>query len=730
MKYFNRELSLLEFNRRVLKQSSHPNNPLLEQLKFLAICSGNLDEFFMVRMAGLKQFVRQNISVDDYYDNTSMEVLTHEIREVINEILKEKDESFKRIIKKLDAEGISFVDHDQLNDSQLKYVENYFNNKVFPILTPLSYDASHPFPFFSNLGLYLVMVPEKNQLDFLDNSPKFCCLHVPDNLPRYIYLPIKEGEGVKVLPLDNLVIAHLSKLFFNVKFEYVGPVRVTRNLDYNLLENDITDLLKAMQKEIISREHQEVVRLEVENDFPENILSIFQKELNISAEEIFLTNGIIDHTGLFEVYKTKLPHLKYKPFNPRLPRRFHQSSDIFELISDEDILVHHPFDSFYTFTEFLSAAVNDPNVVAIKQMLYRAGNFSSIVQMLIDAVNNGKHVTVVVELKARFDEKNNIVWARKLEKAGVNVVYGYVDLKTHSKACIVARRENGYIQRYCHMSTGNYNPSTAKQYTDIGLFTKDIEICEDVSRLFNLVTGINFLQTDADFKNIEKYLPRMNSLLVAPVYLRKSLIDLIHKETVRHKKSGDGEIIIKVNSLVDKEIIDSLYAASSKGVRIELIVRGMCSLVPGLKGLSENIIVRSIIGRFLEHSRVFCFGNKKKYKIYVGSADCMQRNFDRRIELLFPIKSQKIKKRIREEILETYLLDNQNVWVLQSSGEYLMTDKVKNLKFCAQSKFIEIARSRGLKSLPYEEAINRGSGKPKSKRPLAVSRRKPKKQPK
>ena len=482
-----------------------------------------------------------------------------------------------------------------------------------------------------------------------------------------------------------------------------------------------------MQKEIISREQQEVVRLEAEIDLPVEILNIFKKKLDLTDQDIYLTEGVIDHSGLFQVYKSKKPNLKYKPFNPRLPRRFHQSVDIFELISDEDILVHHPFDSFYTFTEFLSAAIGDPNVVAIKQMLYRTGDDSPVVQMLIDAANNGKHVTAVVELKARFDEKNNIVWARKLEKAGVNVVYGYVDLKTHSKACLVARREGSLIQRYCHLSTGNYNPSTARTYTDIGLFTKDIEICEDISRLFNLVTGINFLQTDVDLDNIQRYLPRMNAVLVAPVYLRNAIMKMIDSEVMRHKSSKDGTIMIKVNSLVDKQLIDKLYDASGHGVKIELIVRGMCSLIPGVKGQSENITVRSIVGRFLEHSRIYCFGSKSYFKVYLGSADGMQRNFDRRIEVLFPIKNAKLKKRIKEEIMETYLQDTANNWFLDSKGRYTQAKPGGKEPFSAQKKFIEIARSRGLKSIPYEEAVKRRPGKSKQKRPLAVTRKKRKK---
>ncbi len=724
IRYINRELSWLDFNSRVLEEACDPSNPLLERLKFLAIVSSNLAEFFMVRVAGLLRLQDEGLHVYSSPGHPASSRALQEIRIKVLEIVDRQRKCLHLDIRpQLETRGIKILQMNELSEDQRKFLNKYFFEELFHVLTPLSVDAAHPFPTLSNMAIYLLVSYQRYSAG--EEKPGLGFVEIPAVLPRLIQLPSEPNIYQYVL-LENVVAEYLDSIFIGIKLRTCFSVRVTRNLDYTLLENEVVDLLQSMKAELVSREHQEAVRLETDQPLPEQILEKLKKELALSDSDIYCSGSPLQITDLAVLSKLPLEDLKFPAFNPRLPQSMSSREDIFALIAKEDILVHHPYESFYAVTEFLISAAHDPNVVAIKQMLYRAAGDSPIIDSLITAAENGKHVTAVIELKARFDEKNNMVWARKLERAGVNVVFGFVGLKTHSKACLVIRKEAGRLVRYTHLSTGNYNSTTAKLYTDIGLFSCDPGLSHDVAILFNLVTGFNMLSAGDDNPE-QSALPELKKIKIGPLNLRQSFIKLIEDEAAIARSGKPAQIIAKMNALVDRAIIDSLYAASQAGVKITLIVRGICCLRPRIQGLSTNIEVISIIDRFLEHSRIYYFQNDGNEKVFLSSADWMARNMDRRVEILFPIESPKLRRRIVDEILATYLSDNQKARIMTAEGFYYLRQKsAQESPIRAQFRFIDLARTDGLKSVPYEIAIKHNALRTRGERPVQGKQRKEK----
>ncbi len=727
--YLNKELSWLEFNGRVLEEALSKDTPLLERLKFLSIFTSNLDEFFMVRVAGLKKMEQESLRFTDSPDGLDTTTVLEKIRSRVSDLI---DLQYKclheQILPALSGHGAKILRIEQLTATQKMVLEHYFENEVSPVLTPLGVDPAHPFPFLVNQSLYLVVVP-KEQLPKLDQEHMgIGFVEVPTLLPRLI--PVKNesatsGEHCFVL-LEDLIAHSLASLFFGSPVEASYLVRVTRNLDYNLLENKVVDLLKTIQKEMVNREHQEVVRLEVDARMPQVIVNFLKGKIGVGDGDVYRIPQPLHLSGLMGLYGLPLDALKDPPFNPRLPASLSGVDDIFSVISLKDLLVHHPYESFYAVTEFLASAAHDPNVMAIKITLYRSAGDSPIIDALISAAENGKQVTTVIELKARFDEKNNISWARRLERAGVNVVFGFVGLKTHAKMALVVRREKQKLVRYVHLSTGNYNSSTAKLYTDVGLFTADEGIGSDVAMIFNLITGFDVL-TGANRVKDSVIAGKLTRLAMAPINARQSLVALIDNEIEMMKKTGTGFIMAKMNALVDKDIIDAFYRASQAGVRIQLIVRGICCLRPGILGISHNIEVVSIIDRFLEHSRVYYFQNGGDTAVFLSSADMMPRNMDRRIEILIPIRDPDVRKRLVHEIMDTCWADNVKARVLQADGKYTRKKPgVGQPELRSQSRFIEIVREGGIQSMPYEIAIRHNPLRTKGVRPIAKRKEKEK----
>ncbi len=727
LRYFNRDLSWLEFNDRVLSEAESIETPLLEKLKFLSIFTSNLDEFFMVRVAGLKKMVEEDIQAADSPDALTGEETLAGIRKRVTELVARKYRCLHDVVLPgLRDNQIEIVPFKILEPSQKEALLVYFNREVFPVLTPMAVDPAHPFPFLTNLALYLLVqfkaatTVDESLLDI----PPVGLVEVPSVLPRLIPVPsTPEGKRWFVL-LEDLVAENLSSLFMGFEISNAIPMRVTRNLDYTLLENEVVDLLKSVQREVTSREHQEAVRLDLAGELPENVLRLLTRELRIGPSDVYYKPAPLMLSGLMGLYNLPLPQLKDPPFNPRLPRQMESRDDIFSLIVEEDLLLHHPFDSFYPTIEFLQQAAHDPNVLAIKQTLYRTSGDSPIIDALIRAAENGKQVTAVVELKARFDEKNNITWARRLERAGVNVVFGFVGIKTHSKLILVVRRESGRLVRYVNLSTGNYNSNTAKLYTDLSYFTANDAIGEDVSTIFNLLTGFNILSGESKIRK-KIAMPSFRKITLAPIALRTRIIEMIQREINEAKKGNKAQIVAKMNALVDKELIDKLYEASQAGVEIKLVVRGICCLVPGVTGLSERIQVRSIVDRFLEHSRIYFFHAGGAREVYLSSADWMPRNMDRRVEVMFPVEDPDYREGIINNLLALYLADNVKARVLLPDGSYRrLSPGVGDLPVRSQIGFIEMARLQGIKSIPYEEAMRHDSIKEKGTRPVARSRRK------
>jgi polyphosphate kinase len=662
--YFNRELSWLEFNRRVLEEALDARNPLLERVKFLSIFSTNLDEFFMIRVAGIKQQVAAGVVGRSPDRTTPAEQLIAIRRQVDAQTDQHRRCWLEDVQPKLRDQGIHLLDYHELTDQERAYCKAYFEREVFPVLTPLAFDPSHPFPQISNLSINLAVV-----INDPDEGELFARVKVPAVLPRLIPIARASWEGADQIPverrhsfvwLEQVIAENVDALFPAMEVVEAYVFRITRNADMEIQEEEAADLLRTIEQGVRQRRFGAVVRLTIQHDMPQRIRDLLLANLKITPDDLYEVNGPPGLADLMVLTKVDRPDLKDPPFYPAIPpilRNARTSAEIFAAIRQQDILLHHPYDSFEPLVELIEAAAEDPNVLAIKQTLYRVGSNSPIVKALMHARDQDKQVTVLVELKARFDEENNITWARALERAGVHVVYGLVGLKTHAKIALIVRREYDGLRRYVHLGTGNYNAATARIYTDFGLLTCNPEIGADASDLFNLLTGYSRQH-------------RYRKLLVAPVNLRERLTWLIERE-IAHTTSGrGGRLIFKLNALVDPAMIDLLYHAAQAGVKIELVVRGICCLRPGMPGLSENISVRSVVGRFLEHSRIYYFENGGDPEVYLGSADLMQRNLDRRVETLFPIEDPALIRHIRENILAAYLNDNTRAQLLLPNGTY------------------------------------------------------------
>ena len=698
--FFNREFSWLQFNQRVLEEAEDVTIPLLERVKFLTIYFTNLDEFFMVRVAGLKRALYEDLKTTDSPDDLSPSEVLDGVRSRIDQQFRKAYEiCLSSLFPKLAEYSINLRNYQDLTKPQKRDLSRYFILSIFPVLTPLAVDPAHPFPFLANLRLYLLVSFYMDEDD--QEDPALAFVEIPEVLPRLVELPTP-GRSYQYVLLEDLISQNIHTLFLGHAPKDICLVRVTRDLDFSLLENEVVDLLQSVKKEVRDREQSQAVRLEISDNTPPNIVEFIENKLDLQPGDTYMIPGPLDLSHLKTLHDLPIPSLKVKPFNPRLPAQFKHRRSIFSLIREKDLLVHHPYDSFYAVIDFLNAAADDDKVLAIKQTLYRTTGDSPLIKALIRAAENGKQVTAVVELKARFDEKNNIIWARQMEHAGVNVVFGFVGLKTHAKATLVVRQEGGLLRRYSHLSTGNYNSFTAKSYVDLGLLTACHEIGQDISSLFNLLTGFNI------FTATNRYgwkAPDLRILSLAPLNLRDKIISLIEEEIQNAKAGKKANIIAKMNALVDYDIITKLYEASESGVEIKLIVRGICCLKPGVKGMSSNISVVSIIDRFLEHSRIYYFHQNGEGATYLASADWMPRNMDRRVEIMFPIRETSLKERI-QEILKIYISDNTKLRILSNNGNYhRKVHDGKSPPQRAQSLFINIARNLGIKSIPYDKAI-------------------------
>lgn len=665
--YLDRELSLLAFQRRVLEEAEDPANPLLERVKFLSILSSNLDEFFMVRVAVLKQKLSSGSLVATDGTLTVAEQLDT-IRADATQVMERAYRCFREhLLPALEENGIELPQYSSLSRAERSSLETYFQHTVFPVLTPLAFDPGRPFPHISNLSLNIAVVVRD-----AEGVDHFARVKVPETLPKLLPVPnaapdIADGEQVPPVRarqafvwLEQIIMANLPKLFPGMEIMEAHGFHLTRDAEVVIKEFESDDLLETIEEAVWQRQFRAVVRLQVNQYIPAHILEILIENLEMDPHDVYRAAGPIDLSRLRQLQSLDRPDLKDKPFVPHTPPELlpKAEEDVFAVLRRQDLLLHHPFESFQPVVEFLRKAARDPQVLAIKMTLYRVGRNSPVVEALVDAVENGKEVAVMVELKARFDEESNIEWARALEREGVHVVYGLLGLKVHSKVALVVRLEGEGIRRYVHLGTGNYNVVTARLYTDVSMFTSNEEIAADVSELFNYLTGYS---SQTEFRR----------LLVAPKGLRPDMAAMIRRESEFARRGGAGHMILKMNALEDTEMIRLLYEASQAGVRVDLLVRGICCLRPGLPGISENITVISIIGRFLEHSRIYYFANGGEPELYAGSADLMPRNLDHRVEIIFPIADTKLVKRVRDEILSRYLFDQKNARVMQSDGTYV-----------------------------------------------------------
>ncbi|MCR5272197.1 MAG: RNA degradosome polyphosphate kinase [Lachnospiraceae bacterium] len=655
--YENRELSWLKFDRRVLDEARDKTIPLLERLKFVSITSSNLDEFFMVRVASLKDMVHANYKKRDIAGMTASEQL-EKINECTRKLVTLQYSTLNKSLMPLMAEnGIKIITrYEDLTKDQEVYIEKYFYDNIYPVLTPMAVDSSRPFPLIRNKSLNIAALIRKNG----DKEEEFATVQVPSGLSRLVEIP-DDNENVFIL-LEQIIEKYTDKLFLNHEVICASPYRIMRNADFTIDEDEASDLLNEIEHKLKMRQWGEVIRLEVEDSVDKRILKYLGEKLEITDKEIYKIQGPIDLTFLMKLYGINgHDNLKYEGYTPRPVPEFAEGGSVFDIIKKGDILMHHPYQSFDAVVNFIKEASCDKDVLAIKMTLYRVSGNSPIIAALADAAENGKQVFVLVELKARFDEENNIGWARMLEKAGCHVIYGVVGLKTHSKIAMVVRREEDGIKRYVHLGTGNYNDSTAKLYTDCGMFTCSDVVGEDASAVFNMISG---------YSEPESW----NRLVVAPIWMRDKFLKLIEREEKNATNGKKAHIVAKMNSLCDRDVIAALYKASAAGVKIELIVRGICCLRVGIKGVSENIHVRSIVGNFLEHSRIFYFYNDGNEEVYMGSADWMPRNLDKRIEIVFPVTAEKLKKQAMH-ILELELADNVKASVLKTDGTYEKKDK-------------------------------------------------------
>lgn len=697
--FYNRELSWLLFNRRVLEEAKDSSLPLFDRLKFLSITSSNLDEFFMIRVASLKDMVQVKYNKKDISGMTPAEQLAA-INERTHLFVKDQYDIFNRsLIPALEKEGVHVLSHyENLSDKQSKYVDRYFTDEVYPVLTPMAVDSSRPFPLIRNktlnIGAILRMKKDKaaggqfrdlylshgNKKKGADsNDTDFATVQVPSVLPRFVEIPSEQkGEKTFIL-LEQIIEKNIGKLFVNYEIESVFPYRIMRNADLSIEEDEAADLLIEIERQLKKRQWGQAIRLEVEAGMDKRLLKKLHQELKIKEEDIFKINGPLDLTFLMKLSGLEgYDKLRTPKYTPQPAKWLNGEDHLFDQIRDHDVLLHHPYETFDPVVDFVKQASKDPNVLAIKQTLYRVSSHSPIIASLAAAAENGKQVTVLVELKARFDEENNIIWARKLEQAGCHVIYGLVGLKTHSKITLVVRKEEDGIRRYVHLGTGNYNDSTAKLYTDMGLLTCRKAIGEDATAVFNMLSGYS----EPAF---------WNKLAIAPIRLRDRFTQLINREKEFAKKGKKAFIRAKMNSLCDAGIISSLYEAAAAGVKIELVVRGICCLKTGMPGISENITVRSIVGDFLEHSRIFHFYNNGFEEVYMGSADWMPRNLDKRVEILFPVEDDALKAEVIH-ILDIQLADNEKARILQKNGTYRRAAKGGHAKLNSQKYFCEEAK--------------------------------------
>jgi polyphosphate kinase len=681
--YFNRELSWLEFNRRVLEEAQDHEVPLLERLKFLAIFESNLDEFYMVRVGGLQQKAQMGIVHGSGADRTSVKNQLEQVGATVTELTEEADRCLREeVLPGLEREGIVLRGPAELTEAERRYLDELFRREIFPVLTPLAIDPGHPFPHLLNKSLNLAVLLQRPG----DPEQLFAVVQVPSVLQRFVPLTAagQEPRPPGTAPvshvftaLETVIRLHLAELFPGMKIEQDTVFRVTRNSDIEIDDDEVEDLLKAIEEEVRKRRRGAAVRLQIESDAAPEIEQFLMNALDLEANEVFHVPGLLDLTGLFQIHALPgYPHLRDPQFTPQPVQEFAQASSPWAAIRTRDILVHHPYESFGCVVDFIEAAARDDRVLAIKQTLYRTSSDSPVVRSLQRAADNGKQVTAVIEIKARLEEERNILWARELEKAGVHVVFGFIGLKTHCKVALVVRREDDGIRRYVHLATGNYNPQTARIYTDLGFFTCNPDFCEDASALFNYLTGYCEL-------------PQWRKLVVAPSRLQNFMVEKIAQETALGEK---GRIIAKINAILEPVIVTALYKASQAGVQIDLVCRGICALRPGLPGISENIRVYSVVDRFLEHSRIYYFGSGGDPQVYIGSADWMDRNLRRRVEVVFPIEVPELKRRLIDEVLAVSLADNVKSRELMPDGNYRRVGPAPGqARLRSQERFLEIA---------------------------------------
>ncbi|MDD3218323.1 MAG: RNA degradosome polyphosphate kinase [Lachnospiraceae bacterium] len=694
--YRNRELSWLSFDERILEEARDKTIPLFERLKFLSITSSNLDEFFMIRVASLKDQVHAGYTKPDIAGLTPKEQL-RQLSTRTQELVQGQYTTYNRsLIPSLEKIGLHVVTkHEHLDVDQSQFIDRYFEENIYPVLTPMAMDSARPFPLIRNKTLNIgALISKKENTDGEHTrglirreegrkgkkTLEFATVQVPSVLPRIVRLPDREGKKVVIL-LEEIIERNIERLFLSYDVVCAYPYRIMRNADLSIDEDEAEDLLKEIQKQLKMRQWGEVIRLEVDEKIDKRLLKILKEEFAIKDEDIFKINGPLDLTFLMKMYGMEgFDEYKTPKYIPAPVPALQTGEDIFTQIRRQDVLLHHPYTSFEPVVSFVKQAAKDPDVLAIKQTLYRVSGDSPIIAALAQAAENGKQVTVLVELKARFDEENNIVWAKMLEKAGCHVIYGLLGLKTHSKITLVVRREEEGIRRYVHLGTGNYNDSTAKLYTDTGLLTCDARIGEDATAVFNMLSG--YSEPD-----------HWNKLIVAPIWMKDYFLHLIKMEEEHAKKGQKAHIIAKMNSLCDPVIIAALYSASAAGVKIDLIIRGICSLKVGIPGISENITVRSIVGNFLEHARIFYFYSNGKEEVYMGSADWMPRNLDKRVEIVFPVENEKLKQEVIH-ILDIQMQDTLKAHILQPGGTYEKIDKRGKVLLCAQDYFCKEAQER------------------------------------
>lgn len=679
--YINRELSWLKFNYRILEEARNKQNPLFERLKFLAISASNLDEFFMVRVAKVEDEVYDGVTKKDLAGYSPKDELKAILQDAHQFMAMQYSTYQRSLVPALKTSNIHLLEMSELTPRQIEFVEDYYHHNIEPVLTPMAVDASRPFPLILNKTVNIAVILQ------MEEEIGYGTVQVPSVLDRYIEVPGESGKYFVFL--EDIIKMHLHDLFDKYPILGAGTYRISRNAGFNLDEDETENLLTEVAKKLKKRRTGEAIRLEVEATMDDKLRKFLMKELDIKERGVFQIAGPLDLTFLFKFYDLDVESgMKYAPFKPQPSPMFNKEENIFDQIREKDRFVHLPYESFDPVLEFVEKAAVDPDVLAIKQTLYRVSGNSPIIHALERAADNGKQVTVLVEVKARFDEENNIIWARQLEKAGCHVIYGLLGLKTHSKITLVVRREEDGIKRYVHLGTGNYNDKTAKVYTDLGMFTCSDPIGEDASALFNMISGYSEPK-------------QWHRLAIAPIWLRKRFYALIDREIVNAKAGHGAHIIAKMNSLIDRDMIAKLYEASQAGVKIELIVRGICGLRPGVEGLSENITVRSIVGQFLEHSRIYYFYNNGQEEWYCSSADWMPRNLDRRVEILFPVEDEDIQQRI-QEILDIQLKDTIRASQMNSDGTYDRIDLRGKVRFDSQQYFVDSAKANAPKENEYE----------------------------